>query len=91
MGRRDDKIDPDFCGTVKIAHLPMVDWCYDQGGAYWGSGTPLWAMCWEDDDVVNYAYFRVRSYSAACEHVREEMPDATCVRAVNVVSRSITV
>lgn len=94
MGRRSDNLDSTFAGTVKVARLPFVDYDYDQGGAYWGGGSnsgQMWAASWDDDaeGVVAYHYFRAKSFTAACAYIVNAMPDAKCVRAINVVSKRI--
>jgi len=57
MGRRDDLKElydvaqPDSI-KVHLQHVPFVDGCYDQGGAYWGYPANLyaaWAYCEIED------------------------------------------
>lgn len=87
MGRR-NTLDADrehFAGTMSLTVIPMVDFAYDRGGAYWGGPTPKtgWMYrAWydghdEDGDRVHIEMFiRALSRRAAKLVVLEEFPNA---------------
>lgn len=87
MGRR-NTLDADrehFHGTMSLTVMPMVDYAYDKGGAYWGGPSPKhgWMYrAWyhghdEDGDVVHIEMFiRALSRRAAKLKVMEEFPNA---------------
>jgi len=88
MGRYGDKFDSTFAGEVKLARVALWDGGYDHGGAYWGSGTPLWVAVWDDEEYVCEAFFRASDYQDACDTIRDEMPEVTgIVRAMNVTRK----
>jgi hypothetical protein len=59
MGRRSDEIT----GKVTLASVPFIDGDYDEGGAYWGGGEPLWCA-WNDEGAL---YLRAPSREIAIE------------------------
>ena len=61
MGRRESPVE-DFTGPVCLQKVPMIDGDYDEGGAYWGGGTPLYCA-WDDEGHA--IYFRAKDSSAA--------------------------
>ena len=61
MGRRESPIE-DFTGPVYLQKVPLIDGDYDEGGAYWGGGSPLYCA-W--DGVGNAIYVRAKDSSAA--------------------------
>lgn len=87
MGRR-NTMDADrehFHGTLSLTLLPLVDYAYDKGGAYWGSpsATTGWMYrAWYDGhdevgDVVHIEMFiRALSRRAAKLAVLAEFPKA---------------
>ena len=72
MGRQGYYGAPDG-QLIHIQHVPL-DEGYDDGGAYWGCGQPLW---WAYDDDGEYeAFFRASNREAAKNVVLDEIPDA---------------
>lgn len=69
MGRYNDGLAAlkDAEGKVHLQNVPLTGGgCYDEGGAYWGGGTPLycaWGYDSKGDQIV--AYFRAASRDAA--------------------------
>ena len=57
MGRPSDQVT----GEVFLARVPSVDGDYDPGGAYWGSGVPVWCA-WNEEGE---AYLRAASKESA--------------------------
>lgn len=57
MGRRSDSLAL-FTGRVRLARVPIDNGGYDPGGAYWGTGLPLYCA-WDDEG--NEAYTRATS------------------------------
>lgn len=87
MGRRNimDADREHFHGTVHLNLMPMVDYAYDKGGAYWGGPTAQtgWMYrAWyygedEDGDLVHIEMFiRALNRRAAKLAVLEEFPKA---------------
>ncbi len=77
MGRRDTLPDnPSQAVKLRLRRLPMVDGCYDAGGAYWGKWSPtsggMWAA-WADGVRV---FVRALSRREAAEKVRRVVPGA---------------
>jgi hypothetical protein len=71
MGRLNVENNPQ--ATVTLFRMRMVDGDYDAGGAYWGSGTPLYAAIGE-----GFEYFiRSNSLSEAKMQILENYPDLT--------------
>jgi hypothetical protein len=73
MGRHSDS-PSQFTGKTHLRKVPMVDLCYDPGGAYWGMGTQLWCAWDEELDIVTY--FRSPSRADA----KRELPNARFYR-----------
>ncbi len=61
MGRQESPVE-DFTGPVYLQKVPMVDGDYDEGGAYWGGGTPLYCA-WDGEG--NAIYVRAKDSAAA--------------------------
>ncbi len=61
----------------EVEYVPMVDDCYDVGGAYWGSGS-LWAYRAQVDlEELVFNFVRADDREAAMAHIRSEYPEAT--------------
>ncbi|AKM09369.1 hypothetical protein [Croceicoccus naphthovorans] len=59
---------------LTLLHCPLDEGGYDEGGAYWGLGDPLF---WVGNDEGDLAYFlRARGLRHAQRLVREDYPDA---------------
>lgn len=56
MGRRE--ITDNQNAKVQLFKVKFVDYDYDQGGAYWGGGTPLYAAIGDDFQVFRRAFSR---------------------------------
>jgi hypothetical protein len=63
---------------VYIHRLPLDAGGYDQGGAYWGLGSPLFRIISADSEFC--AYRRARSRDACILALREEFPNLTFYR-----------
>lgn len=72
MGRR-DYVGGAPVGPVTVRLIPLDEGGYDEGGAYWGLGDPLWNACDEGGELD--AFFRASSLPAAKRHVRVEFSD----------------
>ena len=68
MGRRDlNAINYDG-GKLHLRRVPLDSGGYDPGGAYWGTGTPLWcAWGWLEDGDCLECYTRAATRHAAKE------------------------
>lgn len=60
MGRRSDLATDGDPIKLCLRHVPFIDGCYDQGGAYWGSPENLWVAWGDDGDEVCVLYVRAR-------------------------------
>ncbi len=59
MGRRSDI---DLFGKVRLNRVRLDRGGYDNGGAYWGFGTPLWLA---EDSEGNQQFLRAKDRSTA--------------------------
>ena len=58
--------------------LKMVDGAYDEGGAYWGMGTPVyWAHNAETDSNFCQVFFRAKDRKDAKAILTSRVPNAT--------------
>jgi hypothetical protein len=82
MGRPDQHDDESRELPIKfhLVRLRMVDYDYDEGGAYWGgrvpSGVMYRAYCPDGVDWQIDFFLRARSREEAKEMVRKEYPRA---------------
>jgi hypothetical protein len=78
MGRR---TGPDYletsAGPLYLRRIRINSGGYDDGGAYWGTGTPLW---WVADQDGNANFFRASSRDAAKRLVLADWPEARFYR-----------
>lgn len=70
MGRGSDALS----GAVRLQRMLMVDGDYDEGGAYWGGGTPMWVA---EDQEGNQAFVRELYQEFAASHFKRKYPDVT--------------
>ncbi len=59
MGRRSSG---DLCGKIRMQRVVLDRGGYDKGGAYWGTGTPLW---YAEDEDGNQEYLRASTREEA--------------------------
>jgi hypothetical protein len=79
MGRMGSPhVDPDYTGKWSLCRVRIDSGGYDNGGAYWGHGAPLWQAC--TDDGESELFFRASSREAAKAHIRELCPTARFYR-----------
>ena len=71
MGRRDHCDNPE--ATLYLFKVNMVDGDYDDGGAYWGGGEPLY--CARDDDGKVQLFYRASCRTEAAHLLHEDYPD----------------
>lgn len=83
MGRADQpnaysefRAIPDHPHKFSLVRVKLDNGGYDQGGAYWGHGQPLY---WAEAGAVE-RWFRAKDRDAAKKTIREEFPDATFYR-----------
>lgn len=74
MGRRSTHADQpaDVTGRMSVARVRLDAGGYDNGGAYWGAGEPLW-RAYADVYSADWAelFFRAPDRDAAVRHVRK--------------------
>lgn len=76
MGRCNRRGDPDCNSRFYLRRVRINSGGYDQGGAYWGLGLPLyWYSALPDDGEIS-GYVRAWSREDAKEMVRDEYPNA---------------
>lgn len=63
-------------GKVKLERMIMVGGDYDQGGAYWGKGLPLWVCETDDSEYILRGYVRARSRELAKLEIIQHWPQA---------------
>lgn len=63
MGRSSDALS-DIVGKVHLRRVRLDVGGYDEGGAYWGTGEPLWHAYTEGTDMSE-AFFRAPTRDAA--------------------------
>src|SRR5688572_29913589 len=61
-------------GVVRLQRVPLDSGGYDRGGAYWGSGEPLWVAF---DDEGGEKYLRAPSRKAAQVKLRADHHEET--------------
>jgi len=79
MGRRDYHGPSDTNARFSVARVDLDRGGYDNGGAYWGSGEPLWrafADCPEADSGQIEYFIRAPSRHCALVEVRGAYPNA---------------
>lgn len=74
MGRYSDTLSNFEERKVHLRRVPLIDDCYDQGGAYWGMPSNLWCA-WSEETDSEYVvtYFRADSRKDA----KSQLPE-TC-------------
>jgi hypothetical protein len=83
MGRADTHDDGSRELPVKfnLVRLRMVDYDYDEGGAYWGGNSPTGVMyrayCPDGVEYQVNLFIRAKSRADAKQMVRDEYPRAT--------------
>ena len=58
MGRRDTDIPRNTTAKLRLYRVPLNSGGYDPGGAYWGTGTPLYCAELNTDESTMIEYFR---------------------------------
>lgn len=61
-------------GRMRLRKLRFVDAAYDEEGAYWGMGKPIWFAAHEDGTKV---FVRASDRRIAKHEVRKYLPQAT--------------
>ena len=82
MGRKDSlPTDPRLPCKLHLRRVPMSPCgCYDQGGAYWGSGTPLWCAWGENELETVSTFVRASNRAMARAAVLHVLPSARFFR-----------
>jgi hypothetical protein len=86
MGRSGNDTEPQYPVKFHLQHVPMVDSCYDQGGAYWGmpdyrAGVyPLYCAWGDGVAEVQEVYIRAKSRDHARAEVLTLFPNAKFYR-----------
>lgn len=60
----------------RMERIRWTDGAYDQGGAYWGYGDPVYLAVFEEGDTFIQRSYRARSRSEAAGKLRAEFPQA---------------
>lgn len=82
MGRRNfsDGSPADLPRKFWLRRVRLDSGGYDNGGAYWGHGAPLYYAETESVDGEVVRYFRASDREAAKAAIRAEFPNATFFR-----------
>jgi len=72
--------DPSERVKLRLVRLRFVGHDYDEGGAYWGGGDPIYFAKGEASDVVVEVYVRAKDRLDAKRKVREKLPNAVFYR-----------
>lgn len=78
LGRRECiPHDAESIVRVRLRKVRMsADGCYDQGGAYWGQGTPLYCAWGDSGTEQAEIWVRAKSRTEAKAHVLNSFPNA---------------
>lgn len=78
MGRRETAGDPDAALIFRVYRMSIDSGGYDNGGAYWGLGKPLYRAFASSDELVIAAefYMRADSRESVTEEVLRRYPNA---------------
>lgn len=75
MGRPNVEVEPDTGARFHLYRMPMSDFCYDSGGAYWGVGDNrsgwMYHAYSDGPDGGNECFVRAISRETAKDKVRE--------------------
>jgi hypothetical protein len=74
MGRMDTAHPGDCPEVITVVRVPLVDGCYDEGGAYWGAAEPLYEYEYEYDGEVCNGFLRAARWDAVVKELRGEIP-----------------
>lgn len=78
MGRSDVLPDDrELPIKLRMRKLRFVDGDYDEMGAYWGSGNPIWFAGGEDAKEQVQIFVRAETRSIAKDKIRTLLPKAT--------------
>jgi len=88
MGRRSDTLANAEGCEVHLFRIPMVDSCYDPGGAYWGAGDSAvgFMFAWYAPESDSRGYFRAADLTAAKAHIEAEAPGCTFAHGADLDS-----
>lgn len=81
MGRADSILEPDAAIKFSLTRMRMNGYgCYDEGGAYWGQGAPMWRVEGDGPEFVNQMFIRAADRDQAKAKVIAKFPRATFYR-----------
>lgn len=78
MGRRNTIEEPEALIKFHLRRMKLYDYgCYDEGGAYWGSGDPMYYAYGDGPKFVNEMFIRAKDRQDAKNQVLAEFEHAT--------------
>lgn len=84
MGRPNVIEEPDAPIKFRLYKMPMVDLCYDTGGAYWGQGSKEHGVMYhaygDGPKFKNEMFVRAKSRDEAKTMIRERFKNASFYR-----------
>jgi hypothetical protein len=84
MGRRDTIEEPETEIKFHLYRMPMTDYCYDSGGAYWGAGDHQLGFMYhaygDGPEYVNQIFVRAKTRDDAKAQVKARFPNACFYR-----------
>lgn len=81
MGRSNSIEEPEQEIKFHLYKMPMSSCgCYDNGGAYWGTGDPMYHAFGDGIEYKNELFIRARNRSEAKKAVLDKFPKAKFYR-----------
>jgi len=80
IGRPNTITEPDFPVKFRMEKLRWTDSCYDQQGAYWGCGDPIFHAWGDGEEDEQEIFVRATDRDDAKSQIREKFPKARFYR-----------
>lgn len=80
MGRRDNITETAFPVKFHLRRVRLDSGGYDNGGAYWGHGAPLYYAWGDGEEERQEMFFRAHSREDAKQQLRGAFPNCTFYR-----------
>lgn len=80
MGRRNNTTERDTVTKLHLQRVPINQGGYDPGGAYWGTGAPLYVAYGYGSEELQEYFFRAADRDEAKAIVKSRFPNAKFYR-----------
>lgn len=77
MGRSNHITEPEFPVKFHLTQLKFYDDAYDEGGAYWGMGNPIFHAWGDGEEKEQEIFVRANNATDALNQITEKFPNAT--------------